>query len=164
MMNVFWISEVTVGRIGIMSRPRGGDWLEDEIRSLRDSQVNVVVCLLMNDEIVELDVTCEPQICTDNQIDFISFPIFDRDVPNSTAKTAELVKNLADKLSQGKSIAIHCRMGIGRSSLIAACVLTQTGISADKAFQLIESARGCHVPDTIEQREWVSGFANRFSG
>jgi hypothetical protein len=32
-------------------------------------------------------------------------------------------------------------------------------ISADTAFRIIEEARGCPVPDTPEQRQWVERFA-----
>jgi hypothetical protein len=34
--NIYWLDDSQSGRIGIMPRPRGGDWLEDEIRALRD--------------------------------------------------------------------------------------------------------------------------------
>ena len=61
-------------------------------------------------------------------------------------------------VQQGKSIAIHYRQGIGRSSLLAASVLTSLGLSAKEAFKRIESSRGREVPDTEEQKEWVSKF------
>lgn len=53
-------------------------------------------------------------------------------------------------------IAIHCRAGIGRSSLIAASVMTAYHIPAEEAFSLIETARGFAVPDTQEQKDRVS--------
>ncbi len=39
---------------------------------------------------------------------------------------------------------------------MAASVLKLSGKSVDEAFQLIGSARGCAVPDTPQQREWVA--------
>jgi len=147
-----------------MARPRGGDWLEDEIRSLKDSKVDLVVSLLTKPEIVELDLLEEELLCRSNQIGFMNFPIIDRDVPALDRKTYSLVKELSDNLSRGQSIAIHCRMGIGRSSLIAASVLAIQGISVNEAFKCIETSRGCSVPDTVEQRDWVGKFATRFIG
>jgi protein-tyrosine phosphatase len=44
-------------------------------------------------------------------------------------------------------------MGIGRSALIAACLLKSQGIGVDEAFAMIARARGFSVPDTEEQRE-----------
>jgi protein-tyrosine phosphatase len=54
---------------------------------------------------------------------------------------------------------VHCRQGIGRSSLVAACVLVISGESPQSAFEHIERARGRSVPDTAEQKEWVTSFA-----
>ena len=50
-------------------------------------------------------------------------------------------------------------MGIGRSALVAACLLKSQGIGVDEAFAMISRARGFSVPDTEEQREWVKGWA-----
>jgi hypothetical protein len=30
---IYWIDDLESGQLGIMPRPRGGDWLEDEIQS-----------------------------------------------------------------------------------------------------------------------------------
>ena len=48
---------------------------------------------------------------------------------------------------------IHCRQGIGRSSLLAAAVLEAS--SLDEAWRRIAEARGRSVPDTPEQRAWL---------
>jgi protein-tyrosine phosphatase len=67
-------------------------------------------------------------------------------------------------LRDGRSIAIHCRAGIGRSSVIAACALICFGIEAEKALALIGASRGLIVPDTDEQRDWVVDFGNAQRG
>ena len=154
---VYWISEIGKGRLGTMPRPRGGDWLEDEIRSLKASGIDVVVSLLENQEIEELDIVEEQSLCESNGISFLSFPIKDRDVPSSTQETLKFAQSILNLLGTGKHVVIHCRAGIGRSSVIAACVLMMmSGVDVDAAFRRIESARGCLVPDTLEQREWVA--------
>ena len=40
----------------MLPRPRGGDWLADEIRSLRACGVDVLVSLLTGEEVGELDL------------------------------------------------------------------------------------------------------------
>lgn len=45
--------------------------------------------------------------------------------------------------------------------MMAACVLVSLGEEPDTAFERIARARGCPVPDTAEQREWVLRFADR---
>ena len=141
-----------------MPRPRGGDWLVDEIFSLRELGVDVVISLLEAHEIEELDIREEENVCKANQIAFISFPIADRTVPGSVQAAIALADSVLAKLRSGMNVAIHCRAGIGRSSLMAASVLKLSGMSVDEAFDMIESARGCAVPDTSQQREWVVGI------
>ncbi len=79
-------------------------------------------------------------------------------MPGSARDTAGLARTLAEKIGEGSTIAVHCRAGIGRSSLIAACVLAVSGTDPDAAFALIAAARGVAVPDTMEQRDWVAQF------
>ncbi len=158
-VRIYWISDLESGRLGIMPRPRGGDWLEDEIRSLKMSGVDAVVSLLEPEEITELDIAKEKSLCEANGISYLSFPIRDRNIPLSKRDALDFARMLANLLQEGRSVVIHCRQGVGRSALIAACVLVLSGVSADGAFEKIENARGCSVPDTEEQRKWVVQFA-----
>ena len=157
---IFWIENGTAGRIGVMPRPRGGDWLADEVSSLHASGAEVVVSLLEKEEIAELDLGREQELCGSRGLEYISFPIPDRDVPESKQETARLADVLSELSAKGRDIVIHCRQGIGRSSIIAACILTNLGVPVEEAFERITKARGRPVPDTPEQREWVAEFVS----
>jgi protein-tyrosine phosphatase len=159
---IYWIGGLHEGRLAVLPRPRGGDWLEDEIKSLRLAGVDVLVSLLTQEEATELDLMEEPKWCAAHGIEYLSFPIMDRGVPASGEETLGVVRALKALLSGGKSVAIHCRQGVGRSGLIAACVLSWQGENPDAAFERIAQARGCPVPDTPEQREWVQRFVDRY--
>src|SRR5215831_12141788 len=156
-MSVHWIDANQVC-LGIMARPRGHDWLPDDLRALKQLGVDVVVSTLTSKEAEELGLFAEAEACAENGLVFVPFPIEDRSLPPHPAQFDILVKRLLAYLQDGKSVVIHCRAGIGRSSLIAACVLIRMGASADRAFQVIEHARGCPVPDTPEQRKWVEKY------
>jgi protein-tyrosine phosphatase len=108
---LYWIEGAWPGRLAIMPRPRGGDWLEDEISSWKRSGVDVVLSLLEKDEIAEFDLANEEALCRANGIQFISFPIMDRSVPASREDVSRLMIGLTDCLTAGKNIAIHCRQG-----------------------------------------------------
>jgi len=142
-----------------MPRPRGGDWLEDEIQSWRRSGVDVVVSLLTPDEVADLNLADERGLCRANGIQFCSFPIPDRGVPSSREAFSDLVTKLAEQLADGKNIAVHCRQGIGRAALVAICLLVLSGIAPESAIQQVSAARGCPVPETTEQRRWIADFA-----
>jgi protein-tyrosine phosphatase len=96
-------------------------------------------------------------------VEFLSFPIEDRSVPSSFSEFKALVHSVAEYLRGGKAVAVHCRAGIGRSSMIVAAALIQNGFSVDAAFGAIEEARGCPVPDTSEQRQYVERHSSRFN-
>jgi protein-tyrosine phosphatase len=158
-VKIYWISGIDPGQLGIMPRPRGGDWLGDEIVSLKMSGVDAVVSLLERAEVAELDISEEQALCEAEGISFLSFPIPDRDVLPSEREALDFARSLSHYLREGKSVVIHCRQDVGRSALIAACVMALLGVSVDEAFEKIEAARGCHVPDTPEQRAWVARLA-----
>jgi protein-tyrosine phosphatase len=160
--DVYWIEGSWPGKLAILARPRGLDWLGDEVVGWKEAGVDVVVSLLTEGETSELGLVEEAELVKQNGLRFISFPITDYNVPSSKALTQKLVSELNEQLNRGNCVGIHCRQGIGRSSLVAACVLTSTGESADTAFQQIKSARGRTVPDTIEQKQWVASFASSF--
>ncbi len=156
--DLYWIEGPWRGRLAIMPRPRGGDWLEDEIQSWRRSGVDVVVSLLTLEEQTELDLRDEEALCRANGIEFVSFPIVDRSVPSSAEAFSEQMIKLAEQLANGQNIAVHCRQGVGRAALVAICLLTASGMDPAAAIERVGKARGCVVPETPEQRRWITDF------
>lgn len=156
---LYWIDGPWLGRLAISSRPRGGDWLEDEIRSWQRAGLEVIVSLLTSEESAELDLTQEAKLCQNQGLQFISFPVVDRSVPSSRRNVVDLIRKLDETLAAGKHVLIHCRQGIGRAALMAAGLLVSSDIDAEVALQRISSARGVAVPETPEQRKWVKAFA-----
>ncbi|MFL5329104.1 MAG: protein-tyrosine phosphatase family protein [Gemmataceae bacterium] len=145
--------------MAIMPRPRGGDWLEEEIKSWRLARIDVVVDLLTNEEQIELDLIDEEAVCRANGVEYVSFPITDRGIPTSREAFSELITKIAEQLASSKNVAIHCRQGIGRAALIAICVLVASGIEPATATKQVGAARGCTVPETPEQRRWIADFS-----
>ena len=156
-MKIYWLQPNTP-QLAIVPRPRGDDWLSDDIAALRNAGIDVLVSALTPDEVGDLALASESDCCRRFDIEFISFPIEDRSVPASRLLFRETLDRLKALLAGGKTMAIHCRAGIGRSSMIAACLLVDAGSTVDGAFDAIQKARGCAVPDTSEQRQWVEWF------
>ncbi len=156
---LYWIDGSWPGKLAIVPRPRGGDWLEDEVQAWRQAGLDVMVSLLTREEGTDLDLAQEAELSQARGIQFIGFPIPDRSVPLSRRATLELLRELHQFLVKGKNVGLHCRQGIGRSAVIAACLLVFLGIEPEAAFQHISVARGCAIPETAEQREWVIVFA-----
>lgn len=141
-----------------MPRPRGGDWLEDELKAWKTAGIDTVVSLLTSDEEKALDLQSEKQTCSKIELHYVSYPIPDRQIPRVIATALALIRDIDHSLRDGYSIVVHCRMGIGRSAMIAACLLGIQGTSPETAFSTIAGVRGVQVPDTDEQRQWVGRF------
>jgi protein-tyrosine phosphatase len=143
----------TAGRLAILPRPRGGDWLETEVSNWSDSGIDTVVSLLTPDEVAEFELTNEGLHCDDVGMTFRAFPIPDRGIPGTGF--GQLVQAIVDDLRLGRMVGIHCRQGIGRSSLVALAVLNELGRPISEAIRIVSDARGVPVPETPEQRDWI---------
>jgi protein-tyrosine phosphatase len=145
--------------LGIVPRPRGAEWLDDDVRAWRDTGVDLVVSLLEPDEERDLGLAGESISSTANGLAFRAFPIPDRSVPHSREAVAELADEIVEALRSGKSVVVHCRQGIGRSATMVAAALVAAGVNAETAINTIRQSRGVDVPETEAQRQWISDFA-----
>jgi protein-tyrosine phosphatase len=158
-MKPYWVDTGNPLRLAIVPRPRGGDWLEDELNQMKRAGIDVLVSMLQVDEAAELGLSSEAELCEARGIVFRAFPIPDRETPPSTASFSQFVEDLRADAHAGRSIAVHCRASIGRSSLLLAALLTAEGFAPDDAFRRLIVARGLQVPDTADQVRWVERFA-----
>ncbi len=142
------------GQLAIVPRPRGGDWLEDELRAFKEEGFDLVVSLLTEDESQELGLARESDLSRKHELKFLGFPIPDLGTPDSAA-AQEFLGRLHRALSAAERIAVHCRQGIGRSGLVASSLLVMSGIDPATAFRKVSAARGLSVPETPAQRDWV---------
>jgi protein-tyrosine phosphatase len=153
--DLLWIPGPWQGHLAVVTRPRGGDWLGDDVDGWRRAGLDVVVSLLEEHEAAQLELGHEGEIAESKGIRFISFPIPDRGVPASTRDARSLLSNLSGALADGKNVAVHCRQGIGRSGLIAAGLLVTSGMEAEKAVRAVSAARGQNIPETPAQLQWI---------
>lgn len=153
---IYWIHQFGNGsKLGIMPRPRGDDWLEGEIINLKKQNIGVWISLLESHETNELGLRKQSYLCSKHNLAFINFPIVDRGVPEKSYKIDQFINQLVQHIQQGSLVVIHCRMGIGRSSIIAGSVLLHYGFKTEQILQKIASSRGLKVPDTEQQVQWL---------
>ncbi|MEU0523121.1 phosphatase domain-containing putative toxin [Streptomyces niveus] len=142
------------GQLSTMAKPRGMDWLADEMNALSTAGVDILVCALTRSELEELGLAAEEQTAANEGLQFVAIPIPDRTVPD-LATVLPTLRNLAERLREGAHVVTHCRFGIGRASLLAAALLILNGVDPETAWSKLQQARGLAVPDTAEQREWT---------
>ncbi|CAN5567235.1 hypothetical protein BH11PLA2_BH11PLA2_35540 [soil metagenome] len=146
------------GRLLIVARPRGNDWLEYDVEQWKLAGITTVVSLLTPPENSDLNLANESAAVRAAGIQFVSFPISDRGVPIVLEPFEQTVLDLGTRLANGETIALHCRMSIGRAPTMAAAVMTVAGYDPESAFQVLSQARGVPVPETIGQRQWIEAF------
>ena len=161
---LYWAEGPWLGKLALAARPRGDDWLEDEIASWRREGVDTVVSLLTSQEENDLGLNNEAHNVKARGMQFVSFPIPDREVPDSDTKVAAALEKLDADLASGKNVVVHCRQGIGRTGLIAAGLLGMKGLSPEAAVRSLGTARGVPVPETAEQRRWIDHYATVLTG
>jgi len=163
MTKLYWLDETWPGKLALAARPRGGEWLEDDLDAWKHEDVDAVLSLLTSDEERALELVSEPLEARRMGLRFVSFPIADRDVPQSEAELVKALEEASRLLVQGKNLVVHCRQGVGRSGLVAACLLVRKGMSPGAAVDKVSVARGVAVPETPEQREWIDHFAGAYT-
>jgi protein-tyrosine phosphatase len=156
---LYWIDGPWPGKLALAARPRGGEWLKDEIASWQRVGVKTILSLLTPDEEEELDLLNEAAEAKAHRMRFLEFPIRDRDVPDSEADLRIVLEQVDRELSSGKNVLLHCRHGIGRTGLVAACLLLSKGLNAETALNRLAAARGVPLPETPGQRQWIDHYA-----
>src|SRR5689334_15642611 len=85
---LFTIDQPGPGRLSTMAKPRGGDWLADEMIALHAAGVDILVCALTTAERDKVDLSEEPQAAINAGLQFVSIPILDRNVPDANRHPA----------------------------------------------------------------------------
>ena len=154
-----WVFGIEPHRLAVSARPHGGKDLRSEVVAWKSAGVGVVVSLLEPAEVRELELGHQAQLCEEHEITFRSFPIRDRSAPGSPQELSAFVGELHGYLLARKAVAIHCRAGIGRTGLVAGCLLHRLGIPSGEVFHLLSRSRGISMPDTEAQIQWVEEYA-----
>jgi protein-tyrosine phosphatase len=155
MDDVFWIQGEPHAALAIVLRPRGEDWLRDELIRYQRAGIQTLVSLIEPVEAEMLGLAEEGIVAEELGMEFISFPIPDCHVPPNPARFTAFVVRLATLLRAGRRIGVHCRGSIGRATVTAACTLIHLGWQPAAALEAITEARGLAVPDTQEQHDWI---------
>ena len=64
MKDIYWIRHDQQSRLAIVARPEGEEWLEEDLASLKQGGIDVLVSLLMPDEAEDLGLAHEGDLAT----------------------------------------------------------------------------------------------------
>jgi ADP-ribosylglycohydrolase len=115
-----------------------------------------------------LDLT-QPQELTSYEallpadVDYLRCSIPDHGTPRERGEMTEIMQSLRGALREGRVVYLHCRAGIGRTGMVAGCLLAERGLSGEEALaelnrlwqQSARSGQWPTVPETGHQIEYV---------
>ena len=99
-------------------------------------------------------------------VHYLRCAIRDADVPREIEHMQELLARVANALALGRRIYVHCRAGIGRTSVVVGCHLAEGGLDGKSALaELNRLWASCSrsklwpmVPQTPEQADYIHGW------
>jgi protein-tyrosine phosphatase len=142
---------------------QSGRWHRDlqiDLARLRETyKTDVLVSLVEDHELADLKIGRLREEASQAGIMVVRFPIPDVSVPASMEATQFLVASIVNELSVGRVVVIHCKGGLGRTGLVAACVLVRLGAPAAGAVAAVRSVREGTI-ETLRQERFVHEFAN----
>jgi hypothetical protein len=127
-------------------------FLESDIRELTGQGVSCLVSLLRVHPML-------PQVCDEHGLCWLSYPIEDFGLPDDQRSFDSLITDLVGRIEAGGSVCVHCRMGVGRTGIVLACVVGRLfGIPGQQAIRTVRKVR-----TAIETGEQVA-FVEEFCG
>jgi predicted protein tyrosine phosphatase len=82
-------------------------------------------------------------------------------IPESVHDAFNLISAISSDIVAGKGVLVHCRQGVGRAGMIAACVLLRLGSATDatSAIQHVRRHRHKQAVQTARQEQFVHWYA-----
>jgi ADP-ribosylglycohydrolase len=134
--------------------------LRERLRALMDVGIDSFLDLTQPDEFEPYDVDLPPGVHYERR------PIRDHSLPSRREHMVEILRYVDHELRSGRRLYVHCHAGIGRTGMVAGCLLAERGAPGEAALhelnrlwqQCDRSQTWPYVPETDEQaafvREW----------
>jgi len=155
------------GRIGLTLAPGKKDdvWERDLAADLERLHepfgASVLVSLLGDSELAELGIADLAWVAHTRGIRTWQLPVVDGGVPEDTDRVVQLVRGTVAVLGAGENVVVHCRGGLGRSGLFAACCLVALGHAPRAAIGIVRAARPGAVENLVQER-FIERFAHEW--
>jgi protein-tyrosine phosphatase/nicotinamidase-related amidase len=90
-------------------------------------------------------------------LEVLHVPIVDQGVP-TIEEARTLSAWIRAGVDAGERVVVHCVGGLGRSGLVAACVLLDRGATPDQALAMVRATRGPRAVESAEQEAFVRWY------
>lgn len=165
-LRIAWLETPSEWRVGLTFAPgkrgpstEGARWerdLDADLDVLVSNGIRTIACLIEAHELGGWGIERLPAAAAARKIEFLHRPIRDVSVP-----TLDGARSLIQELIARRDapILIHCIGGVGRTGVIAGCLLRALDVPPDEALRRLVAARGKRCPETPVQRQFVTDFS-----
>ncbi|KAG7334569.1 hypothetical protein KOW79_002976 [Hemibagrus wyckioides] len=138
--------------------------LEKDVGELCAQGVQDVFVLCERAELVRYRVPCLLECYTRSGLTVHHLPFPDGGAPELHQCT-RILDELQHCLRTQRRTVIHCYGGLGRSGLVAACLLLQLSVSMTpaKAIEILRELRGGGAIQTVKQYNFLHEFREKFA-
>ena len=165
-LRIAWLEMPSDWSVGLTFAPgkrgpstEGPRWernLDADLDVLVAQGIRTIACLIEAHEFAEWGIDRLPSAAAARGLELLHRPIRDVSVP-----TLDGARSLVQELIARRDapILIHCIGGVGRTGVIAGCLLRALDVPPDEALRRLVAARGKRCPETSEQRRFVTDFS-----
>ncbi len=141
------------GRIGLASAPSGQPGALERMEAWNAA---LVVTLVGSDELESLGIARLGEEVRRRHMEWHHWPIRDGEVPDAAFEAAWPARSamLRSLIARGGRVLIHCRAGLGRTGMVGARLLVETGMAASEAIATVRTSRPGAI-ETAAQVRWV---------
>lgn len=164
------------GRLGLTFAPgkKGPSLYQPGVTHQRDVQADMLTLAAAGTQVIApliedfeydlLGMEGYLEAAAQHHLTVAPYAIPDRDVPRDPPDFASYVDELMTHLLNGRHVVVHCRGGLGRAGLTAACLLVQAGQTPDEAIRLVRETRSTKAIETSAQEAYIHAFAHTPGG
>lgn len=135
--------------------------IAEALDSLQAAGAEALVTLMPAEELALNQAAHLPELCAARALEWFHLPVADEQVPLEDFQHAweQCRARIAELLEGGRSVAIHCKGGSGRTGLIAARILIDLGVPREAAVSQVQALR----PKAIQHPAhagWIAQFGD----
>ena len=132
--------------------------LEEDIKTIKDQNIENIICLLSENEFEEYGVSDLKEVYAKAGINVCYSRVVDQAVP-TVAMMDDTLNWLDKEITSQKKTLIHCVGGIGRTGTVVACYLKKySGLTADEAIEVVRKSRSPRAVENEAQEKFVNEY------